>query len=224
MQKVSESDCEILYAVTSPSNITAELVISLMDLGKRLRFEWPRQILTSNIFMELSDRYFVQVGMDAPKLIYESQSPGLSIDSFDDETSKRYVAESYETGYAKVWIQQLSSQMIERFRAGVTKLANNRTTRFVQVDGRPVGLAIVANLKTYRGEFKDHMAWIWIDAKLQMDFRKAVGACLVEAAAQLAPAQILAGIFVRNVRSMSFARKAGFESVGATVIGPNLNP
>lgn len=220
MQKVSETEKELLFAVDSPAELTPELISSLFIQGKALRIEWPRQELKSAMIMELADRYFVQIGMEAPVLNYESESAKLPGKTYDEETTKRIVMESYESGYADVWRGQLADEIIQLFRGAVAAIANSNTTRFVEVDGRVGGLIVIANFKTYRGEYKDHLAWVWIDSRLPKATRKIVGASLLHTAAKLARGQLLAGLYVRNMKSYTFLRKAGFESICATFLQP----
>lgn len=97
-------------------------------------------------------------------------------------------------------------------------LANSKSTRIVGVDGRVAGLVVVGNFETYRGDKQDHIAWIWIDSTFPKETRREVGATLLKATAQIAPGKIVAGLYIRNIKSYRFLRNAGFESICITLL------
>jgi len=220
VRKVRETDREVLIAVDSTSELTMDLITSVIVPGKATRFEWPRQELNAPILMDLSNRFFVQIGMEALQLNFDPALARLQVRTFDDQTTKRIVAKSYESGYADVWKGQIPDPILERFRVAIDGLATSKSTRIIEVDGKVAGLVIVGNFETYRGDKQDHIAWVWIDSTIPRETRRAVGATLLKATAQIAPGKVLAGLYIRNMKSYRFLRNAGFESICVTLLEP----
>lgn len=218
MQARRETENEIVISVSKPSLLSADQVRDFLKSGKKVRIEWDRQPADLKLFSEFSDKYFIQVGMSAPSIKRDLKLETIPTNSLNDELTKKVVMDSYQSGFAQIWKDQISESVVETLRDAVRKIATSKTTKFVEIDAKTAGLIIIDNYAIYTGENKDHIAWVWIDPNLSKDKRRIVGASLLAAAQAVAPKEVVAGIYIRNLRSYGFLRKAGFETIGASFV------
>ncbi len=220
MLKINENSQEILFSITSPDDLTADVLKELSQTKKNLRFEWPRQDFDLQRFNEIHGEVFIQIGMEAAKISSVGSVDILPISTFHDQKSQALILETYETDYKIKWSGKIPEPILELFKTALSSITNQRTSRFVVIDGHLRGAIVVANFKTYRSELKDHIAWIWIDGSQPKAIRRRIGESLLNQAAIMAPEAVMAGVYSRNLKSFEFLRKAGFKSICATFLQP----
>ncbi len=220
VQKLRETATEVIYRAEDPTNLDAYAMTNLMIEGKALRIEWPRQFVDPSLFIEMSKSFYLQWGMEADNIQFNSAATKLDVLQFDDAKTKQLVAESFRTDYLEVWRGQITDARLEKVGTSLVQLVNGKNTHFIEVRGKIAGIVMVDNFETYRGMHEDHLGWIWIDSSLDADLRRTIASTLLHATARVATGKILAGVYVRNMKSFNFLRKAGFESICVQLLQP----
>src|SRR5262249_52431342 len=135
--------------------------------------------------------------------------------SHDDDRSRELIALTFDRGFGNVWAETIGQDRVNRLKNPLLELTSKKSSRFVEFQGRPVGAAVVHPLPWYTGEMSDRFCWVWVDQSMPKGVRKQVIVTLLGAAKELAPGKICCHVYPKNVKSVAFSQKAGFQSVYA---------
>lgn len=191
---------------------------------------WPQEIPALGIMFpesgedeyallkkNVSDKYSVRIVYEAksialPPALNDNANPVLQFCPFSDKKTlvEAYVSTQKEYFY-KPWGKYIRMELLEGARNFAEKYAEPERARWLNKDGKMVGLVVLVEWRDWFGAPADLLSWIWFSPDLSSEDRKAAHGLLVTWLSREAPGKITCAIDSFNLRSQKFFKKIGFS-------------
>lgn len=212
---------KIVYEAAGLRTVTDRFIESL---------GWPQEIPALGVMLlepdgdeyallkkNVSDKYSVRIVYEArsgslPLPQAKKEDPALQFCPFSDKKTlvDAYVSTQKEYFYIP-WAKHIRMELLEGARNFAEKYAKPERARWLNKDGKMVGLVVLVEWRDWFGAPADLLSWLWFSPDLSPEDRKAAHGILVTWLSLEAPGKITCAIDSFNLRSQKFFKKIGFR-------------